>query len=850
MLRKRGSLGLERIGAALVLVLTAAAGACDRIEPPAVVSSAPGESAATRNAVPGNPDLVEGYVVWESNRSGAWRIWTRDLAGGSPPRQLTADEESRQHCCPHISPDGLRVAYLSLEGVAGYAAGGSGGELRLISADGGEERVLAPRARSLFENRAVVWRSPTELVFIRGDLGTVLLDIQTGRERELSRSTDGSKRTWLINSKLSHAVTGSVDFSPYDPKTRVVAQRRRLSGCQPYFSHDGRWGIWTGGTGGPVHRIELASGTISTILNKSDSRIPDGLGYVYFPMISADGRLFSFAGSNYEHPHFEADYEVFVAETDPETLEIRGDAVRMTHHPATDRFPDAFLAQLGLGRHRGEAPFEVVLEPGADADAQPAWSFDLGDGTSASGPSARHTYPTPGRYRITAVSDDGAEAVTLRGHVIVDAAKAPKPIAVSLADQGRAVELLFDEEIATDAPEIRFDSARAVRAWSIGSDGRTLIVEPSEPVESFDRITVSGVRDRAQVANRMEPASLEIEPPLWPSDRSGLVFLWQTGNEPNLVPDPSIGRERASIVDRTGGARLDHDYAMTLGRGSFGASRADSDSIFEGCTKSNRCTLELLLRPEPAAGARLRPVISFSNGSPSGRNFLLAQKGDRLVFSPRAGNRGPQSVPEFDLGRIPPEEPSHVVVSYEPGRLLAFVNGKRVVSEFVKGGFFHWRRRPLIFGAQPVSGEAWRGALEGIAIYNRFLEGAETRENLLRYRASIEARPPVARIEVEARLAASSDVPTLREISPYREALAVFEYQVHQASNSLAGGDRLRVAHWVILDGTPLEVARATPGDLHRLVLEAYAANPQLEGAYLSDTLPPDSGPLFYAVDY
>ena len=35
-------------------------------------------------------ELGSGFVVWESNRSGAWRLWIRELGAGGA-RQLTAD---------------------------------------------------------------------------------------------------------------------------------------------------------------------------------------------------------------------------------------------------------------------------------------------------------------------------------------------------------------------------------------------------------------------------------------------------------------------------------------------------------------------------------------------------------------------------------------------------------------------------------------------------------------------------------------------------------------------------------------------------------------------------------------
>ena len=57
-------------------------------------------------------ERIPGFVVWESNRSGHWRIWTRRL-DGEGLRQLTPHEERRAHFSPHLSPDGRHLVYLS-----------------------------------------------------------------------------------------------------------------------------------------------------------------------------------------------------------------------------------------------------------------------------------------------------------------------------------------------------------------------------------------------------------------------------------------------------------------------------------------------------------------------------------------------------------------------------------------------------------------------------------------------------------------------------------------------------------------------------------------------------------------
>lgn len=790
-------------------------------------------------------DLGDGFVVWESNRSGAWRLWIRTL-DRSEPRRLSPEEPGREHCCAHVSPDGEWVAYLSLEGVAGYAAGGAEGELRLIRPDGSDERVAAARARTLFENRAVVWRSSTELVYLDPSRAAVSLDLDSGSTRELL--APDRAWGWLPDATLTHAVTGRADFSPYDADRRFVAARAPLGGCQPYFTHDGRWGFWTAGTGGPINKIDLATREVSPLLAKSDGRISIDHGYVYFPMVSRDSRLLAFAASDHVHDHFQADYEVFVAEIDPVTLDLVGNAVRMTEHPATDRFPDAHLAPLPLGRHRGEAPLQVRFSPGESAGAASTWRFDFGDGDVAQGDEVEHAFVTPGDYEVVATPSNGSAGVELRGRVTVAPAAAPVPVSVSLVDLGAAVIIRFDEEVDAAQPEISFDSGRAVASWSIGSDRRSLIVQPATPVRDFDRLELSGVTDRAQSPNTIPPTVLEVDPPLWPSNRSGLVFLWETGDAANLVLDRNLGTERATALEATAGAKLDHDYAMDLGVGSFSASQTDADYVLERCTATNECAIEAVVTPAEDSPRPFGRLISFGGSRLRDVNFMLAQREDRLLFIPRAGGRGAAATPEIDLGALEPGRASHVVVSYRPGRLAAFIDGERVHDQPIEGGFFHWRKRPLSLGAAADWTDPWSGNLEGVAIYNRFVEADEARENYLRYRDVLAGRSEVPRLVVDATLLEATPTPSLAEITPYREALATSLYRVEQVLEGSFEAARLRVVHWVILDGRATEVVADARGTRRRLVLEPFGDNPQLDSVYLADTLPPAPEPIFYSV--
>jgi hypothetical protein len=310
---------------------------------------------------------ARGFVVWESWRSGDWRIWTRRLEG-SVARQLTPDEPGRQHCCPHISPDGSKIAYLSRSVPEDEYEEEVSGDLRLLRMDGGGERTLVKNARPYeWGDRAATWIGDRKLIYIGADKRTYLLDVDTVKSRTLTQEP-AKKMPWLIDSTLRYAVNGSPAFSSYDAAERRVVESRRLPGCEPYFSQDGRFGFWVAGGGGPIRWIDLRSRATGTWVEKDDRRIPGAQRYVYFPMLSRDGRMMAFSASPGDHDHFQSNYDVFVAPVDPASLALLGRPLRLSSHPASDRYPDVHVENLDLEWWRRETPPIPVAGP---APSQP-----------------------------------------------------------------------------------------------------------------------------------------------------------------------------------------------------------------------------------------------------------------------------------------------------------------------------------------------------------------------------------------------------------------------------------------------------------------------------------------------
>ncbi len=648
--------------------------------------------------------LGRGFVVWETSRTGRWRIWRIEL-DGSNPHQISRDEADRDHYCPHISPDGKRIAYLSypkdhntyeafdhpFDGVV---------PLHLMSSDGKIDRMIAPNARAYGEDRGVVWLNDRELIYIGGDSRTYRLNVETGEQSLLLDAPPQGQLPRLLNPQLQFATSGDPNFSPYDPKTRTVHWRTKEDGCQPYFSRSGVWGFWMGGAGGPINSYRLGTGEVAHILRKDDFRMPKDRNYLYFPMLSASGNLFAFAASPGVHDHFTADYDVFVAPIDPNTLELTGDPVRYTFDPGCDRFPDVFLD---------------------------------------------NSTPVKAHLGLTAIQK----------------------------------------------------STTAVH----GSR------EQSRPSQTG----------------------------AWPLDQKGLVFLWEAGNRPNRVG--SARAERICQVTPRGGARLNRRYAMVIRQGAYTAEESAA-ALLNACKRTNQLTLEATLVSGNENQSGPARIMTFSS-SPTSRNFTLGQDGNELVFRLRTPQTGENGVhPEAPVCPIQAGRPVHLILTYSPGQLVAYCNGQETLrTNRVQGDFSNWAPQHLLFGDEWNGERQWAGALEGIAIYNRVLSPEEAEDHARAYRALQEARKPAPRLQVEAVLMKKSKIPTLKEIQPYKNALALYEYRVEKVSLGHYPTKMIRVAHWVILNGETLPVVAAKVGQKANLILEPFDENPQLASQYLSDSL-------------
>jgi hypothetical protein len=782
-----------------------------------------------------------GFVVWESSRTGLFRIWRREL-DGSGLRQLVADEAGRNHSCPHISPDGARLVYLSCP--EGRDMNKTANPLHLIQTDGSNDRVIVPEARAYGGDRAVVWFDDQHLSYIDAAGFTQELDLTTGKSHRITAENQKENGV-IINRARTFATVGyPPTFSPFDANTSKSTPQAALPGCEPYFTHDGQWGFWMGGAGGPINRFKLATREISPIMQKDDPRMPKQRAYMYFPMISRDARYFAFGASPNQHDHDKSDYDIFVARLNPETLEVIDRPVRYTFDPATDRYPDVFAVGLQLGRHAGEAPLTVQFSAPEPAGE---WHWDFGDGQTVTAAAPMHRFESAGTFRVAASRDGHVQ----HGIVQVEAPRPPRAIVATLTNPTEIV-VPFDEPIQLQEgqTQAQLDSGIKVVGLSVSSDARKVILKLADRLAKADSLQLSGVADLASPPNVMSPQRLSVSSSTWPVNRNGLVYLMQTLDAPNQIKG-SDGKARSYTLRPRGAARPNHDQAMVLARGSYLAEGAGID-LLESLRSRDELTVEAFVRPDRLQQQGPARIVTFSSSALS-RNFTLGQQADHLIFRLRTSKTDLNGVmPEVDLGPIADLRAKHVVVTYRPGDLRYYSDGQLVHrDDRVHGDFSNWSEQEVLFGDELNGERNWSGTLEGVAVFNRAMPAEEVAQDFEQYRNRVAARPVVPQFDVRAKLIAKSPVPTLEEVKPYRGAMMTCKYQVLSVLSGDLADKEVLVNQWALLDGVTQPVAALEPGAEVRLVLEPADQNPQLQSYVRKDGFDSDDEllmPRYYDV--
>ena len=529
--------------------------------------------------------------------------------------------------------------------------------------------------------------------------------------------------------------------------------------------------------------------------------------------------------------------------------------VRITNNHEQDTKACAWL-DPGLGQFSGEAPFTVEIAANLTTGGQ--WEWDYGDGTAekaaaGGGRASAHTYAKPGTYTITARSG----GTVLKGWVNIRARKAPAMTDAHLFDESH-LQVTFDERLELTDAKAALKSGVPIKRLALDSEGLGLVIELDGKLRKNDTLRLDGVRDRAQVPNVVKDA-IPIVRPEWPANRAGLVFLWETAKRQHFQFDPSSQTFNKTDLKAWKQARLDRYGVMALDGGAFLATDGGAGIVSE-CNKAGEFSVEATITPfNIHQGHPQNPRRIFGCNREGGgfgdANFALCQEGANLVLLLR--NQPPDSkdasgtISRVELCTLADQAPNHVVVTYAPGKLACYLNGKPVKQTDEPRGKLNWLKprfeNGLHMGGREDVQFTWRGRLEGIAVFSRALDAADAANDFAICSKVLASRKAVPQIEVQARVAALSEIPRPADISPYRDALVVNEYEVTKVLRGKYKAKKMRVAQWGLLDTRPTFLAQAKVGDAVQMVVEAFSEHPELEAEASRSTLEEDLDLVLYA---
>jgi len=333
----------------------------------------------------------------------------------------------------------------------------------------------------------------------------------------------------------------------------------------------------------------------------------------------------------------------------------------------------------------------------------------------------------------------------------------------------------------------------------------------------------------------------------WPGSHDGLVWVWANSNATNDVLDAEGGSVRTCMVEARGKAVFAQHYDMDLAGGAFLAQDVDK-ALLAACKTSSQLTVEAVLTPANLTDSGPARIVTFSS-SASSRNFTLGQDEDELVFrlrTPQTGGNGVE--PQVTLCRLKAGKPTHVIVSYLPGRLDGYIDGKRVLTTGDVGGdFANWEVQHLLFGDEWSDGRDWTGRLEGVSIYARAVGPKEAALKHKLYAERLKGRKLAPEIRLRAKLVNTTPTPGVEDLQDYARALVVYEYAVEKVLAGKCEHKRIAVAHWALLDRKPVERLKGFGrGKVYELTVEPFEAHEQLEAERQFNDLENFDLPLYY----
>ncbi len=326
----------------------------------------------------------------------------------------------------------------------------------------------------------------------------------------------------------------------------------------------------------------------------------------------------------------------------------------------------------------------------------------------------------------------------------------------------------------------------------------------------------------------------------------GLIFQWVSSRSKNEVQLEGSDSKETCAGELRGGGAFGRHFDLDLREGWFEVT-SSTDAWHERLTQTGEMTLAAVITPSALNQEGPARIISYSSGS-AVRNFTLGQEGEQLIFRLRTSDTDLNGVRrEVAFGQLEAGVPVVLVLRYQDGKLVASLNGEEAFrTNGVTGDFSNWTRQHLLFGDEWGGDRNWRGNLEDVLIYSRFLADEETAQIYHAVGSQLKERQRVPQVVVDAELIEATPLPDPSELDTYRRGLVANHYRVTQVHSGNAPEEFVAL-QWAVLDGQALSDL-PVEGDVVRLVLEPEGDHPQLKSEWRKNTLSVFTLPSYYRV--
>ncbi|MCY3017895.1 MAG: alpha-galactosidase [Planctomycetota bacterium] len=381
---------------------------------------------------------------------------------------------------------------------------------------------------------------------------------------------------------------------------------------------------------------------------------------------------------------------------------------------------NALAAVVSVSRETCEVA-ETVGFVGKDSFAPKGeianYSWDLGDGTTASGPAVEHAYKTPGTYavKLTVKDQQGGTDTTSATIAVTPVDTTPPALAAVASGKPDRVVVTFGKPVEQASAEVAsnyaLDQGVKILSASLGANLATVTLTTSPLSEGVDyALAVSNVKDRARQPNVVAPNSRKT------FRCSGLFARWRLDDGTGDVAVDSSGNgHHATLMGGQGGPTWTKSARGMVLKFDGVDDLVETNTFLPDLTMP--FSIALWVNPAPA---QIEHADIFGNHGEPFVGISLQQDGKKLNsfgFGFGDGKRWQGAGP----AQLTADQWQHVAVVCDGETAILYVAGVEKSRAPAKGPLAPNPQQNFKLGQGYHSGRYFRGCLSDVRIYPKAL---------------------------------------------------------------------------------------------------------------------------------